>query len=84
MMHPVGIMKHHRLTPVEEQLLREVVLKRPAGLLPLLGRIGAGPMTADKRESPREPAATELVDEGIDEGGSINPRGAELEILLVR
>jgi hypothetical protein len=79
MMHPVGIMKHHRLKPNEEQLLREVVLKHRPGLLPLLDLIGARPLTADQRESLREPVATELVDEGFDEGGSINPRGADLE-----
>jgi hypothetical protein len=72
------------LNAKEEQLLREVVLKHRPELLLLLDLIGVQPLTKEQRERLRDPVATELVDEGFDENGSINSLGADLENLIDR
>ena len=46
--------------------------------------IGEQPLTAEQRERLRDPVATELVDEGFDEDGTINSLGAGLENLIDR
>jgi hypothetical protein len=72
------------LNAKEEQLLREVVLKHRPELLLLLDLIDVQPLTKEQRERLRDPVATELVDEGFDENGSINSLGADLENLIDR
>jgi hypothetical protein len=83
-MHLVDMTEYDRLNAKEEQLLREVILKHRPELLPLLDLIGVRQLTAEQRERLREPVATELVDEGFDEDGTINSLGADLEKLIDR
>jgi hypothetical protein len=83
-MHLVDMTEYDRLNAKEEQLLREVILKHRPELLPLLDLIGVRQLTAEQRERLREPVATELVDEGFDEDGTINSLGADLEKVIDR
>jgi hypothetical protein len=78
------VANYKRLSPHEEELLRRVVSKHRPDLPPLLALVGVEPLTAEQREELRDPVATELLEQGVDDEGGVNAPGMELESLIDR
>lgn len=68
----------------EATLLKEIVLKRQASLMPILDSIGIIPLTDEQREDLRETIADELLETGLDKKDEPNERGLLLETLIDR
>lgn len=80
----INVAMDNSLKLQEQNILKELILKRNPSLLQVLDSIGKESLTIDQRESLRDLILDEFLETGIEEDDEPNDRGHILEQLIDR